>query len=497
MNLGVRGIGVMAAAFMVSVAATTGGSVSVARGDPAPPCPVLLAIGVQGPGQASADTSSTTDSGLLGEVLRPLSTAPDGTVERVYVRFAATLNGVGTDGAGQSPYQRSISVGVTELNRVAAEFVSRCPQGRIAVLGNAHGAQVASQFAHQAGRSGAGVPADKVAAVVLFGDPDRDANTPLLPGASGRSVPNPAPGTTGAAVTALAGLVQQPATGAGINTARATTSSGYGSLSGRVASFCAAGDLACDTPTDAPVLRVVDNILSTAEDSGGDPLRALASITQALAFTAIKTVTSVVNNDVSGTSLSSVSLSSQASLAQRVAEASDPRTPLDIDNVMKAVLKIGTIAVNAVVTVAKTVLTPANITEIAAAGLSNPAAGLAVLGTKLLGALPQLVPPSTASRLVGQAFTAVTSTVTDNTGLIDTANWVRYSDALASRGTYKSDPVTATGQSPVHYATAWLQALTDDLTTGITTTATSTVKRSVSPSPTAPSATTTPAPTSR
>ncbi|WUA12631.1 cutinase family protein (plasmid) [Nocardia sp. NBC_01377] len=494
-----RGIGVVAAAFVMSVAATTGGTVSVARGDPAPPCPVLLAIGVQGPGQASADGSDTTDSGLLGEVLRPLATAPEGTVERVYVRFAATLNGVGTDEAGQSPYQRSIAAGVTELNRVAAEFVARCPQGRIAVLGNAHGAQVASQFAQQTGRSGAGVPADKVAAVVLFGDPDRDANTPLLPGASGRSVPNPAPGTTGDAVTALAGLVQQPATGAGINTARSTTRSGYGSLSGRVASFCAAGDLACDTPTDAPILRVVDNILGTAEDSGGDPLRALASVTQALAFTAIKTVTSVVNNDVSGTSLSSVSLSSQTSLAQRVAEASDPRTPLNIDNVMKAVLKIGTIAVNAVVTVAKTVLTPANITEIAAAGLSNPAAGLAVLGTKLLGALPQLVPPSTATRLVGQAFTAVTSTVTDNTGLIDTTNWVRYSDALASRGTYKSDPVTATGQSPVQYATAWLQALTDDLAAAPDTasvTATSSPS-SIPPSPTPTIATTTPAPTSR
>lgn len=166
---------------------------------------------------------------------------------------------------------------------------------------------------------------------------------------------------------------------------------------------------------------------------------------------------------------------------------------------MKAVLKIGTIAVNAVVTVAKTVLTPANITEIAAAGLSNPAAGLAVLGTKLLGALPQLVPPSTATRLVGQAFTAVTSTVTDNTGLIDTTNWVRYSDALASRGTYKSDPVTATGQSPVQYATAWLQALTDDLAAAPDTasvTATSSPS-SIPPSPTPTIATTTPAPTSR
>ncbi|WP_280421401.1 cutinase family protein [Nocardia carnea] len=427
-------------------------------------CPALFAIGVQVPGQAAADTGPTTDSGLLGEVFRPLVNSNDPrSFQRTYVRHQPVLGGV-TTGPGPTPYEQGVQQAADELERVGADFLSRCPQSRLAVAGHGHGARVAAVFAESVGRNSGAVPADRVAAVALFSDPSRPTNSPTFPGAAAARSPSPAPGTAGSAIKGLPELGQQPSTGGGIDTQRRSKPAGFGRLSGRVASFCIAGDLACDTPENAPILKVVSNIASAADGANGDPLRALASVTEALAFTSIKAVTDVVNNDVQGKSLASVSLSSQTSLAARLAEASDPRTPLDINKVLQAVLKVGTIALNAVTTVVKAVVTPSNIAEIAAAGLANPVMGLAVLGQKLLGAIPQLIPPSTVSRVVNQAFQAVISNVTDNAGLIDTTTWVKYSDALTRRGAYSANPVAAGGQSPVQFTTAWLTALVHDLT---------------------------------
>ncbi|MEU6191689.1 cutinase family protein [Nocardia sp. NPDC047038] len=427
-------------------------------------CPALLVIGIQGEGQAAADAAPDTDSGVLGQVFRPmLSAAAPGSVQRVYVPWHDPTAPAAAGTTGGGGFAASVDAGVAAVSQAASEFASRCPSGQVAVAGAAQGAQVASQFAQSVARGAGAVAAERVAGVALFGDPSRNPSAALFPGQPGKTVPDPAPGTSGGAVARLQALPQQPLTGGGIGPQRGAVAD-FGPLAGRVASFCVAGDLACDTPAQAPILRVVSNIVAAADQSGGDPLRALASVTQALAFTAIKTVTSVVNNDVQGTSLASLSLSSRTSLSARMAEASDPRTPLEINDVFKALLKVGTIALNSVITVAKAVITPGNIAEIAAAGLANPVAGLAVLGQKLLGALPQLVPPTTVSRLVNQAFEAVVANVTDNTGLVDTTTGVKYSDAISSRGAYTAHPVAADGAAPVQFTADWFGALARDLT---------------------------------
>ncbi|WP_280308737.1 cutinase family protein [Nocardia abscessus] len=433
-------------------------------------CPALLVVGVQGEGQAAADAAPDTDSGVLGQVFRPmLAAASPGSVQRLYVPWTAPA-----DGGGGAAFARGVEAGVAALSQTASEFSSRCPSGRVAVAGAAQGAQVASQFAQSVARGAAGIPAERVAAVALFADPSRNPAAALFPGRAGKTVPDPAPGTAGAAVARLQAMPQQPSGGGGIGPQRDAVAD-FGSLAGRVASFCVAGDLTCDTPAQAPILRVVSNIVAAADQSGGDPLRALASVTQALALTAIKTATNVVNHDVGGTSLASLSLSSRTSLSARMAEASDPRTPLNINDIFKAVLKVGTIALNSVITVAKAVITPTNIAEIAAAGLANPVAGLAVLGQKLLGALPQLVPPTTVSRLVNQAFEAVVSNVADNTGLVETTTGVKYSAAISSRGAYSTNPVAADGATPVRFTAEWFSALARDLT--------ATTPNSASPTP--------------
>ncbi|MBF6302458.1 cutinase family protein [Nocardia amamiensis] len=453
-----------AAVGVASTAVVAGVPVAAAQPATGQDCAALLVLGVQGAGQAAADAAPDTDSGVLGQVFRPmLADAPQGSVQRLYVPLALDPAAAGGAGAGGTAYSRGIEDAVAALSQTASDFVARCPEGQVAVAGAGQGAQVASQFAQLVARGAGGVPADQVAGVALFGDPSRNPAAALFPGRPGKTVPDAAPGTSGGAVARMQALAQQPLTGGGIGPQRGAPTD-FGALAGRVASFCIAGDLACDTPEQAPILRVVSNIVAAADQSGGDPLRALASVTQALAFTAIKTVTNVVNNDIHGNSLASLSLSTRTSLSARMAEASDPRTPLQINDVLKAVLKVGTIALNSVITVAKAVITPTNIAEIAAAGLANPAAGLAVLGQKLLGALPQLVPPTTVSRLVNQAFEAVVSNVAENTGLVDTTTGVKYSDAITSRGAYTAHPVAADGATPVQFTADWFSALAHDLT---------------------------------
>ena len=308
--------------------------------------------------------------------------------------------------------------------------------------------------------------------MALLDDPSRAEGAALFPGTSGRNVPAAAPGTTGAAVAAVQPLTQQPAGGGGIGDTPGSPAD-FGTLTGRVANVCIPGHLVCDTPAQSPIQRVVANITGTAADAHGDPLRALAAVTQALATTTINTVSTVIDSDVQGNSLATVDYSPGKTLAERVADASDPRTPLDLGAALRAVVKIGTIGLNAVVTVARTILTPGNIAQIAAAGLADPVAGLAMLGQKLLAAVPQLVPPTTVIRLVSEAFDAVVQNIAvnipgaTNSGQSDTTaltTAVKYSDELGAQQPYSSAPIAAGGQAPVQFVTDWFAAAARDLT---------------------------------
>lgn len=480
------------------VAAMTGAIVTAAPLSSATPdgethsCPALLTIAVQSVGEASQDTAPNTDSGILGLVLSPIIHSGDGvSFDRHYVRFDPVKSAV-SSGSSKSPYEQSVEVAVAAVKQKTTEFLGRCRTSRIAVIGNADGAHVASLFARDVGKGSSGIDATKVAAVALIGDPYRNVGATVFPSSTGQTIPDPAPGTAGTAVKQLTPLTEQPATGGGIGATRDNKVS-YGSLARRVASLCIAGDLTCDTPENAPILSVVSNLVATSADAGGNPLVALGSVAQALAFTVIKTATNVVNNDVSGTELQSVSLSSKTSMAARLAEASDPRTPLDLNNVLKAVMKVGTIAFNAVVTVAKSVLTVSNIAQLATAGLSNPAAGLTLLGQKLLSAVTELVTPATVINLVSDAFEAVSAIVTSNAGLLDTTTWVKYSDTLNRNGAYVNNPVSVGGDSSIHYVSDWLTAVSRDVATA---TATSTTARASTTTTQRTTTATTPTPTS-
>ncbi|MFI9511214.1 cutinase family protein [Nocardia sp. NPDC052566] len=453
---GFRGLAVTVAATMV----ITGLAVGAASAEPGGQnnCAGLITLGVQGTGESAPDADARTDSGFLGDgVLRPLMVRAGGKADRLYVAYPAGFGGA--TAGGSEPYSVSVSTGLQRLRDLAAEQVGQCPGSYLAIVGYSQGAHVASLFAQEVGRGGGKVAADRVAAVALFADPTRNPNASLFPGAPGKNVPDPVPGTSGDSVRALAALSQPEASGGGIGPQR-DVASDFGSLTGRVASWCAAGDLACDAPSGSPILRVVTNLVGQSDLS--DPLTALRSVSEALAFTAFKTAVTVVDEDVSGTSLATLSLNPRKSLSERVAEASDPRSRVDTEAGVRALFKVATIGLNAAATFARTVLTPQNIAELVSVGLANPGAAIALFGQKVVSAIPEIIPPATTSRLVQQAFKAVEQNVLDNHELLDVATWAKFGDTISRHVSYQSTPMAA-GTTSTTATVDWLTAVADDI----------------------------------
>ncbi|MFI6866648.1 cutinase family protein [Nocardia sp. NPDC050406] len=446
------------------IATVAVGGASAAPDEAQPPidkCPALYALGIQGTGESSPDAAVSTDTGMLSTVFRPMMAgAPqEGLVDRAYVPYESSFGGaVSSD---TTPYMTSVSNGLNTLKSMAKSVLDRCENTRLAVTGYSQGAHVASLFAQEVGAGRGAVPADKVAAVALFGDPTRNPGAALFPGSPGKTTPDPAPGTDGTQLAAVTAVPPQAATGGGIAPER-DQAANFGQLTGRVASFCTSGDLACDVPNNAALLKVVANISGQVKISGADPIGSLISIGQALAYTSIKTFTDVVNNDISGKTIGDVTYSPEKSISQRLAEASDPQATVDIPGAFQALLKLGTIAINTVVSVAKSVLTAGNIAEIATAGLANPLAGLAVLGTKVVGAVTQLVTPTTVDNLVTSAFSAVKENLTDNQDLLDVTTWVRYWQT-AQKHDYSNPQGSGFGESPAMFVGQWFAALAVDL----------------------------------
>ncbi|MBF6332070.1 cutinase family protein [Nocardia transvalensis] len=425
-------------------------------------CPALYALGIQGTGESSPDAAPTTDTGMLSSVFLPmLAEAPErGLVDRAYVPYESAFGGA--VGGGAVPYAQSVLDGLDRLRTMARQIAQRCDRTRFAIAGYSQGAHVASMFAQEIGR-GAGVLApDRIAAVALFGDPTRNPGAPLFPGSPDRIAPDAPPGTEGQRVAAVRALALPPASGGGIGPGR-DVATDFGALTGRVASFCVAGDLACDAPAGAPILRAVAAVMGQSTLSGGDPIAALTSIAQALAFTSIKVASTVVNRDLQGVAPASLSYQPGQSISQRIAEAADPRSRLALADPMRAMLKVGMIGLNAVGVVVRTVLDPAALTQLAAAALNDPPKALVLLADGLGRAVTELVPPTTVSRLIEQAYQAVVQNITENRELLSTTTWVRYWDTVQRHGAYATAAVDARGDAPVRFVAAWFAAAARDL----------------------------------
>ncbi|WP_433678344.1 cutinase family protein [Nocardia sp. CA-119907] len=416
-------------------------------------CPSLYALGVQGSDEASPDAAITSDSGALGQMFGPLAAAAGDLVQRAYVPYGRT-----SDGTALS-YDAAVTDATALLEQMAAEVVARCPATKIAAAGYAQGAPAVERFAQRVGAGTAALGADQVAGIALLANPDRDTNTPVLPGRPGATTPAAAPGTTGDKVAEIA-LLNPSLSGAGITAG--ARSGDYGALTGRVADLCVAGDATCDTPTGSPLATTAANIATRSDLR--DPVAAISTIAQALSATVYTTAVNVVNEDVVGTSLDQLSYQPAKPLGQRLAEASDPNTaPPGPTDALAALFKVGTIGLNAAISVARKVFTPATITELATVGMGDPLAAIAVLGTKLATAVVELIPPQTASRWINETFTAITSTVTDHSELYALTGAAQYSDTTGRHGSYRTVPATPAGRSALAATADWFTALARDL----------------------------------
>ncbi len=459
-------------------------------------CPDLYALGVQGTTESSPDAPVKADTGMLGTVMSPmLAKARElgASVDRAYVPYPGSFGGI-TPG-GNDSYAVSVAKGEENLAQAATKVLTACPKTKLAVVGFSQGAHVASNFLRSVGKGSGSVPASAIAAGALFGSPTRSEGSGLFPGTS-QQTPTAVPGTGGDEVKALTSVSFTAPKGAGIGPVSDITKD-YGSLSGRVSSWCQTGDLACDAPANAPIARAVVNVAGQAE-IGGDPFVAVSTIGRALAQTTFKTAVDVINKDISApkNALENISIQPKKTISQRLAEASDPRAkPPTGQEVTSALVKVGLIGLNAAITVAKKVLTPETIAAVATVGLANPVAAFAVLAAKAVSVLPELIPPATTTRLVTQTFKIVENEIKANRDAFDLVALSSYRNVTAEHTSYGAIPATPDGQAPTKFVASWLAAAAADLGSPTTSSSTSTTKATSTTKPATATATTSPKPT--
>ncbi|MGW5386164.1 cutinase family protein [Nocardia sp. NPDC003963] len=424
-------------------------------------CPGLFVLGVQGTGQSTPNSPVAADAGLLSLVLGPLAEMLSGpAVGRAYVPYLAGFGGA-LPGATSAPYSVSAGAGLERLRDMAAEVTGHCPRSQLGVIGYSQGAHVVSMFAREVGAGRGSVPADRVAAVALLADPTRAPGAAVFPGQPGSGRPQPAPGTTGAELDALPEFPQHPAPGGGIGPLR-DIAPDFGELTGRVASLCLPGDLACDAPTDAPLLHMVVNILGQAELIPSDPVAALESIGDGFSSTLARTATAVVTHDLRGYSLGTLSLTPEKPLGVRLAEAADPRSGSE-PQAREALLKLGTSALNTVLAIIGIALEPAEVAGIATA--PDPLTGLERATDALIDAVRRPLPRRTVFNLVSKTFNALGQLSAENGELLDPALWLRYADTVRKHGDYFHAGFTADGRPAADLVLKWFTAVAGDLAT--------------------------------
>lgn len=447
---------------------TTSSTTSASAADSG--CTPLHLLLVNGTTDSSPDAPTDTDGGFFSQVAIPAlveangDNGKKGVIDRSYVNYSASFGGKPGD-QSKDTYEQSVQMGITNATAMLTDLASKCPDTQVFVGGYSQGAQVASALSREIGAGEGPISADRFAGAALFSDPTRPAGSPVF-ASSSQTAPAAAPGAKGDSVESV--QVAATATPAGGGIAPETTGErSFGKVADRVASFCTAGDLACDTPADAPLARMVANIAGQSSMDTQDPVSILTSVGTALGQSVIYTGASVVNDNINFDSKAGAFTvkDSGTTVLNRMVAYSDPSKRQDgISEAVAAVTKIAGLGIAAAVTVAKDVLSPQSIAQIAAAGVAGPQAAIGVLGAKVLNATVKLVPPATIDKTVSLAFNEVKSGFADNKGLAKMATDTAYWDTIAKHGSYTTTPVGTGGQTPVELATDWILALAHDLT---------------------------------
>ena len=434
-------------------------------------CAPLHLVVVPGTTEIDENSSPDADSGFFSRLtvpaMRDANSGAEPALDRSYVPYPASFGGKPGDRSSDT-YATSVQTGIDNATTMIGDIAEKCPGTRVFVSGYSQGGQIASEIIREIGAGTGPIDADRFAGGALFSDPTRGQGEPVLGG--GDASPAPAPGTDGAAVQSVQlapAVASTPPAGGGI--APDPAEADFGAVADRVASYCTAGDLACDTPANTPAAKMVANIAGQSSMDTRDPVRILTDVSTAVGRSALLTGASVVNDNLDFDSARGQFevTSAPDTVLGKMAKYSDPTAVGDdeaIDEAVSAVTKIAGMAIGAAITVAKDVITPETIGQLAAVGLTNPPAALGILAAKVGTAAVKLVPPATIDSAVNVAFEEVTRTIDDNAGLAQLVTDTSYWNTAVKHGSYDSVPVGTRGETPVQLTVRWIVALAADLT---------------------------------
>lgn len=464
----------------------------------AEPCTPLTVYGIQGTGQSSPNAPADVDTGFLAEVMKPLERAAGSLVDRKYVPYAASFGGAGPSTPGQTAsYADSVQGAGDKAIEWANARLTRCPGTKFAFVGYSQGAHAVKGALNMILEGKSKVTPEQVAAVANFGDPARPAGASLFPGRPGQVSPSPIPGTAGTEVTKVVAASAAGPNGGGIGPTK-DRNVDLSRIAGRYASFCAAGDPACDIPSDSPLIRAVTNVAGQMQFDQGDPIKSMQTIGNAIAATTIKAIVPIVTEDIPGGNITSYA--PKQTIAERIEWASDPRNPMPpLGQMLSAALRVGMLGGGAASSTAPLSITPDRIFSAIGAGLSGNPLGLVTMllpgtGTGQQPLAGQAVSaavsrPLTGDREVTGAFGELVKEAKDVGQLIQWASTFKFAEAGAQHASYGSAASTPTGMPPTQFVAKWFAAAARDAANGGTSASASPVLErgsGIAPLPTLP-----------
>ena len=452
------------------------------------------------PSPIDNELPTNTPTGIFADSLNPV--LADNELNKNIATIFIPYQAKGKEKAGEV-YSKTLTDGYARLTQIAYRTTKQCPNTRLILLGQGQAGHLVSFMASEIGAGKSIVKDNQVAFAATISDPTRGESQPLFPGAAGQTAPSSWGGSTKTENTNSGSKKHKsntdeqttnvtlhadyftPPEGSGINH-KSQQITDFGSLTGRVAQFCLTGDLSCSAPKDAALGRAA---LAVADQEGADfskdPVGAANITAQAMSETAATGVVKSLAKDWEGDSLASLKPTGEHSVSDRIEQVAsqgikptpqvtkkrgstsgkddktDEKPTTQVEDSMQALVRTGSIAMQAVTTIAADVLDEQTIASVLAAGVTGGATSpeLATILTAKLGtAALKLVPPSSLGSRATSIFEAVTDGIVDNQNLPELVASARTWDQLTTQDGYKTVPVSSTGESTTTVIADWIKA---------------------------------------
>ena len=452
------------------------------------------------PSPIDNELPTNTPTGIFADSLNPV--LADNELNKNIATIFIPYQAKGKEKAGEV-YSKTLTDGYARLTQIAYRTTKQCPNTRLILLGQGQAGHLVSFMASEIGAGKSIVKDNQVAFAATISDPTRGESQPLFPGAAGQTAPSSWGGSTKTENTNSGSKKHKsntdeqttnvtlhadyftPPEGSGINH-KSQQITDFGSLTGRVAQFCLTGDLSCSAPKDAALGRAA---LVIADQEGADfskdPVGAANITAQAMSETAATGVVKSLAKDWEGDSLASLKPTGEHSVSDRIEQVAsqgikptpqvtkkrgstsgkddktDEKPTTQVEDSMQALVRTGSIAMQAVTTIAADVLDEQTIASVLAAGVTGGATSpeLATILTAKLGtAALKLVPPSSLGSRATSIFEAVTDGIVDNQNLPELVASARTWDQLTTQDGYKTVPVSSTGESTTTVIADWIKA---------------------------------------